>query len=166
MLCCKAKKRGVAAKGNSRGSFALETDTMPMAAVTPAVTKLAVAEKHIEILLISYVWADSHLYRGRCARPWALSDGRPLPDGRSEIPNRSLMEVNAWQPPSANYNVMAEMHAMPDKWLLVSIAPADVDLEVGVIDKSGTVFPVRKSGNDWVDASTKKRIDIVPTHWR
>ena len=28
------------------------------------------------------------------------------------------------------------------------------------------VFPVRKSGTDWVDASTKKRIDIQPTHWR
>ena len=67
------------------------------------------------------------------------------------------------------YDPMAEIHAMPDKWLPVSIAPADVDLEVCVIDKSGThalVFPVRKSGNDWVDASTKKRIDIVPTHWR
>jgi hypothetical protein len=64
---------------------------------------------------------------------------------------------------------MAEIHAMPEKWLPVSIAPADVDLEVCVIDKSDThalVFPVRKSGNDWVDASTKKRIDIVPTHWR
>ena len=28
------------------------------------------------------------------------------------------------------------------------------------------VFPVRKSGTDWVDASTKDRIDIQPTHWR
>ena len=27
------------------------------------------------------------------------------------------------------------------------------------------VFPVRK-GTDWVDAQTKKRIDIAPTHWR
>ncbi len=78
MLCCRAKKRGVAAKGNSRDSFTLESDTMPMAAVTLAVTKLAVAEKHIEILLISYVWADSHLYHRRYTLP-ALSGGRPLP---------------------------------------------------------------------------------------
>lgn len=28
------------------------------------------------------------------------------------------------------------------------------------------VFPVRKNGNDWIDASTKKPIDIAPTHWR
>ena len=37
------------------------------------------------------------------------------------------------------------------------------------MDKRGIhalVFPVRKSGIDWVDASTKKRIDIGPTHWR
>ena len=36
------------------------------------------------------------------------------------------------------------------------------------MDKSGIhalVFPVRKRGTDWVDASNK-RIDIVPTHWR
>ena len=36
------------------------------------------------------------------------------------------------------------------------------------MDKRGShalVFPVRKSGTDWVDASNK-RIDIQPTHWR
>jgi hypothetical protein len=57
----------------------------------------------------------------------------------------------------------------PDKWLPVSIAPSDRDLEVCVIDKRGShalVFPVRKSGTDWLDASTKERIDIEPTHWR
>ena len=46
----------------------------------------------------------------------------------------------------------------PDKWLPVSIAPSDADLEVSVMDKRGIhalVFPVRKSGIDWVDASTK-----------
>ena len=38
------------------------------------------------------------------------------------------------------------------------------------MDKRGDVvalvFPVRKSGTDWVDAATKRRIDIAPTHWR
>jgi hypothetical protein len=45
----------------------------------------------------------------------------------------------------------------------------DVDLEVCVIDKQGIhalVFPCRKSGTDWVDAATKERCDIAPTHWR
>jgi hypothetical protein len=57
----------------------------------------------------------------------------------------------------------------PDKWLPVSIAPSGADLEVSVMDKRGIhalVFPVRKSGTDWVDASTQKHIDIQPTHWR
>jgi hypothetical protein len=47
MLCCAAKKIGVAANGSSRGSFALLSETTPTTPVTPAVTKLAVAEKHI-----------------------------------------------------------------------------------------------------------------------
>ena len=56
-----------------------------------------------------------------------------------------------------------------DKWLPVSIAPAGVDLEVCVLDKRGfhaLVFPVRKGEIDWIDASTKKPVDIAPTHWR
>jgi len=64
---------------------------------------------------------------------------------------------------------MVSVHSLPEKWLPVSIAPSDTDLEVGVMDKYGVhalVFPVHKSGSDWVDASTKKRIDIQPTHWR
>jgi hypothetical protein len=64
---------------------------------------------------------------------------------------------------------MVEVHRLPKQWLPVSIAPADSDLEVCVIDKQGVhalIFPCRKSGTDWVDAMTKKRIDIQPTHWR
>ena len=64
---------------------------------------------------------------------------------------------------------MAGIHSLPEKWLPVSIAPPDGDLEVCVIDK-GTVhaliFPCRKKDLDWVDASSDKRIDIAPTHWR
>ena len=62
------------------------------------------------------------------------------------------------------------VHRLPDKWLPVSIAPSDADLEVCVIERRHgvhtLVFPVRKNGTDWFDASTKKRIDIQPTHWR
>lgn len=53
---------------------------------------------------------------------------------------------------------------LKDQW-----SGSDVDLEVGVMDTHGIhalVFPVRKSGSDWVDASTKKPIDVQPTHWR
>jgi hypothetical protein len=64
---------------------------------------------------------------------------------------------------------MVEVHKLPDKWLPISIAPEDSDLEVCVIDKQGVhalVFPCRKNGREWVDASTKRRVDVQPTHWR
>jgi len=64
---------------------------------------------------------------------------------------------------------MAKIHSLPNKWLPVSIAPSDADLEVCVMHNHeihALVFPCRKSGNEWVDAVTKKRIDIQPTHWR
>jgi hypothetical protein len=64
---------------------------------------------------------------------------------------------------------MAQIHSPPEKWLPVSIAPSDGDLEVCVIENGevyALVFPCRRNSDAWVDASTKKRIDIQPTHWR
>ena len=64
---------------------------------------------------------------------------------------------------------MSAVHHLPNNWLPVSIAPADIDLEVGVMGKRDVValvFPVRKEPFHWVDAKTKKPVDIEPTHWR
>ena len=64
---------------------------------------------------------------------------------------------------------MARIHSLLDKWLPVSIAPPDRDLEVCVIDKGGVhalIFPCRRRGAEWVDAASEKRIDIAPSHWR
>ena len=64
---------------------------------------------------------------------------------------------------------MVDIRPLPEKWLPVSIAPPDIDLEVCVIDRGGVhalIFPVRRNKTDWVDAETKKLTDIVPTHWR
>jgi hypothetical protein len=64
---------------------------------------------------------------------------------------------------------MGGIHSLADKWLPVSIAPPDVDLEVCVMDGReihALIFPCRKSGPAWVNATTKKRVDIEPTHWR
>jgi len=55
----------------------------------------------------------------------------------------------------------------PDKWLPVSIAPFDTDLEVCVIDRAGVhplVFPCRRIAAGW--AAGARRLDIAPTHWR
>jgi hypothetical protein len=54
---------------------------------------------------------------------------------------------------------MGGIHRLPDKWLPVSIAPSDIDLEVGVTDKHDVValvFPVRKKGIDWIHAATRE----------
>ena len=64
---------------------------------------------------------------------------------------------------------MALVYHLPSKWLPIATAPSGSDLEVCVIDKKGThslVFPCRKKETEWVDALTKQRIDIRPTHWR
>jgi hypothetical protein len=64
---------------------------------------------------------------------------------------------------------MGEVHRLLRKWLPISIAPSDSDLEVAVINKQGVhslVFPVCKNGTEWVDAATQERVEIQPTHWR
>ena len=64
---------------------------------------------------------------------------------------------------------MAPVYSLPEKWLPIAIAPSGADLEVGVMengDVHALVFPVHKSGLSWVNASTKERVDIQPTHWR
>jgi hypothetical protein len=51
-----------------------------------------------------------------------------------------------------------------------SRTPDADDLEVCVMDYDGIVhalaFRCHRHKTGWVDASTKKRIDIQPTHWR
>jgi hypothetical protein len=65
--------------------------------------------------------------------------------------------------------IMTHVYSLSYKWLRVSSAPSYADLEVCVMDNRGIhalVFPCRKTETEWVDASTKKHIDIQPTHWR
>jgi hypothetical protein len=55
------------------------------------------------------------------------------------------------------------------EWQSVSIAPFDRDLELAVITEDGPhalVFPCRRILGGWIDAATKHRIDVRPTHWR
>jgi hypothetical protein len=65
---------------------------------------------------------------------------------------------------------MSDLHRLPEKWLPISIALAEMHLQVGVMGKDGNVtalvFPVLKQGALWVDASSKAPVDIGPTHWR
>jgi len=54
-------------------------------------------------------------------------------------------------------------------WNPIATAPFDRDLELAVIDASGAhslVFPCRRDLGGWINAQTKSRIAVQPTHWR
>jgi len=54
-------------------------------------------------------------------------------------------------------------------WLSISTAPFDRDLELAVIDREGPhtlVFACRRILGGWINAETKRPVDIRPTHWR
>jgi hypothetical protein len=54
-------------------------------------------------------------------------------------------------------------------WHPISSAPFDRDLELAVIDRDGPhalVFPCRRILGSWINAETKERINVHPTHWR
>jgi hypothetical protein len=54
-------------------------------------------------------------------------------------------------------------------WQPVSSAPFDRDLELAVIERDCPhclVFPCRRTPGGWINAETKGRIDVRPTHWR
>jgi hypothetical protein len=54
-------------------------------------------------------------------------------------------------------------------WLKIADAPFDRDLEVAVIDYDGShavAFPCRRILGGWVNAASRARLNIHPTHWR
>ncbi|HEY8332408.1 MAG TPA: hypothetical protein VIQ05_01335 [Tardiphaga sp.] len=66
---------------------------------------------------------------------------------------------------------MAELLSLhsPDRWLPVSVVPKGLPVEVSVIDDSGfhaLVVACRWNGKAWAGVSTRKHLDIAPTHWR
>lgn len=81
----------------------------------------------------------------------------------------ALIQINAVRLLWASIYSMLKVQWSPDKWLPVSIAPFDTDLEVAVLDRQGAhalLFPSRRTKMGWADATTQKRLDIEPTHWR
>jgi hypothetical protein len=57
----------------------------------------------------------------------------------------------------------------PDMWKPIASAPFDRDLELAVLDKDGPhplIFPCQRIVDGWVNATTKQRTDVHPTHWR
>jgi len=54
-------------------------------------------------------------------------------------------------------------------WQPISTAPYDQELQLAVIDDNGPhalISPCRRILCGWIDARTKRRIEVDPTHWR
>jgi hypothetical protein len=54
-------------------------------------------------------------------------------------------------------------------WQPIASAPFDHDIELAVIDYDGAhalVFPCRRILSGWMNAETKERVEVHPTHWR
>jgi len=54
------------------------------------------------------------------------------------------------------------------EWKPISTAPFDCDLQVAVINYDGThalAFAVRRILGGWINAETKERVEVYPTHW-
>ena len=55
------------------------------------------------------------------------------------------------------------------EWQPVSTAPFDRDLELAVVavrSEHALLFACRRILGGWIDAETKKNIEVYPTHWR
>jgi hypothetical protein len=54
-------------------------------------------------------------------------------------------------------------------WREIATAPFNEDLQLAVIDVEGPhalVFPCRRILGGWMNAKTRERLDVRPTHWR
>jgi hypothetical protein len=54
-------------------------------------------------------------------------------------------------------------------WEPISTAPFDRDLELAVMEPGEAhtlVFACRRILGGWVNAETRQRIEVYPTHWR
>jgi hypothetical protein len=55
------------------------------------------------------------------------------------------------------------------QWKDIIRAPYNRDLQLAVIDRDGThalAFACRRQDGLWINAQTRRPIDVRPTHWR
>jgi hypothetical protein len=70
------------------------------------------------------------------------------------------MQINAAAPKGSELGNM---------WQPIRTAPFDRDLQLAVLDTEGAhalVFPCRRVLTGWVEAQTRRTVDVHPTHWR
>ena len=64
---------------------------------------------------------------------------------------------------------IAALQALFMEWKPIDSAPFDGELELAVLDRDGPhalAFACRRVGGGWINAETKRHIDVRPTHWR
>ena len=61
------------------------------------------------------------------------------------------------------------MTASDNSWNAIATAPFDRDLELGVMEGSDVhalVFACRRTMGGWINATTRQRVPVHPSHWR
>jgi len=54
-------------------------------------------------------------------------------------------------------------------WQPIATAPFDRDIELAVIEQDdplAVVFACRRTIDGWMNAKTRERLNVRPTHWR
>jgi len=85
---------------------------------------------------------------------------------RSGRPRRSAIRDCGFDPDQRGSGAVPYQEAV---WQPISTAPFDRDLELAVLDRDGPhslVFACRRILSGWINAESKQRIDVRPTHWR
>jgi hypothetical protein len=62
-----------------------------------------------------------------------------------------------------------QSRSCPADWKPIKNAPFDRDLELAVLAYDGAhalVFPCRRLLCGWIDAATKRPVQVCPSHWR
>jgi hypothetical protein len=85
---------------------------------------------------------------------WASGTGQVIP-----LPNMIYIKTALF---SAAVNFLMD-------WQPIDTAPFDRDLELAVLERDeacALIFRSRRTLDGWINAETKQRIEVQPTHWR
>jgi hypothetical protein len=66
-------------------------------------------------------------------------------------------------------NMNAGSNTAGTGWRPIATAPYDCDLELAVLEGTDAhvlIVRCRRVAHGWIDAATKRRVEIDPTHWR
>ena len=119
--------------------------------------------------------AYCHQRASECREKAANATSQAALDEYLDMERRWLLLAGSYELTERTTDFIGEVDRRRDPsvlwkgWQRIAEAPFDRDLELAVIDSGGPhvlVFPCRRILGGWVDAQTKQRIEVHPTHWR